>query len=265
MGRRTLIRTVGLVALCVAFASGYELHARSVAHSSAPPPAKRQRAARVAPCRAGRPGASLLPAAAAGRAARPLGVGHGRGAARPVHRIPAAGSLPGPGRHRGRRLLRRRSRTRARAPGSDRDGVAPRAARVEGRYPARRRDRLDRRDRAERAVLRGRRPDDAREPRHLGATRRPPSGGRPPAGADARAPAGRGACGEQPGDDVPGSPLPVRARARIRRSHGRARAQHRRDRPTTTASTGWCSTCAATSAACCRRRSPSPRCSSTRE
>ncbi len=38
MGRRTLIRTVGLVALCVAFASGYELHARSVAHSSAPPP-----------------------------------------------------------------------------------------------------------------------------------------------------------------------------------------------------------------------------------
>jgi len=38
MGRRVLIYTVGLVALCVAFASGYELHARSLAHTSAPPP-----------------------------------------------------------------------------------------------------------------------------------------------------------------------------------------------------------------------------------
>ncbi len=39
MGRRTLIRTVGFVALCVAFASGYELHARSLAQPSAAPPA----------------------------------------------------------------------------------------------------------------------------------------------------------------------------------------------------------------------------------
>ena len=39
MGRRTLIRTVGLVALCVAFASGYELHARSLTQPSAAPPA----------------------------------------------------------------------------------------------------------------------------------------------------------------------------------------------------------------------------------
>src|SRR5689334_2753488 len=37
MGRRTLIRSVGLVALCVAFASGYELHARSLAHPTTAP------------------------------------------------------------------------------------------------------------------------------------------------------------------------------------------------------------------------------------